>query len=164
MQDSSPFELAVQLPSSFSLPVHLTLSSQIRPTTEPKLVAFTASEPATRTCYCITIIWRSERGVCLPKIYLWAPKIYSLNLYTQEKVLFFLNLVALCIHGLWHRPLHVHFHPKQHLYYANNIALASTCGNSTACVCYLNWKPVDPPPPQQTDRPVGKAGLKLQTL
>ena len=25
--------------------------------------------------------------------------------------------------------------------------LASTCGNSTACVCYLNWKPVDPPPP-----------------
>ena len=41
-------------------------------------------------------------------------------------------------------------------------ALASTCGNSTACVCYLNWKPVDPPPPppppppQQTDGPVGK--------
>ena len=33
-----------------------------------------------------------------------------------------------------------------------------TCGNSTACVCYLNWKPVEPPPPQQTDGPVGKAG------
>ena len=38
-----------------------------------------------------------------------------------------------------------------------------TCGNSTACVCYLNWKPVEPPP-QQTDGPVGKAGLELQTL
>ena len=24
-----------------------------------------------------------------------------------------------------------------------------TCGNSTACVCYLNWKPVDPPPPNR---------------
>ena len=37
------------------------------------------------------------------------------------------------------------------------IQLASTCGNSTACVCYLNWKPVDhppppPPPPPLTDR------------
>ena len=50
-------------------------------------------------------------------------------------------------------------------YSINNIvSLASTCGNSTACVCYLNWKPVDPPPPQQTDGPVGKAGLELQTL
>ena len=27
------------------------------------------------------------------------------------------------------------------------LLLARTCGNSTACVCYLNWKPVDPPPP-----------------
>ena len=32
-----------------------------------------------------------------------------------------------------------------------------TCGNSTACVCYLNWKPVPPPltgfppPPPPTD-------------
>ena len=46
--------------------------------------------------------------------------------------------------------------------------IVSTCGNSTACVCYLNWKPVDPPPPppppQQTDGPVGKVGLELQTL
>ena len=35
------------------------------------------------------------------------------------------------------------------------------CGNSTACVCYLNWKPVEP---QQRDGPVGKAGLELQIL
>ena len=53
------------------------------------------------------------------------------------------------------------------LLYYYNYRLVSTCGNSTACVCYLNWKPVappPPPPPQQTDGPVGKAGLKLQTL
>ena len=41
------------------------------------------------------------------------------------------------------------------------ITTSRTCGKSTACVCYLNWKPVDP---QQTDGPVGKAGLELQTL
>ena len=28
-----------------------------------------------------------------------------------------------------------------------NIPTSRTCGNSTACVCYLNWKPVAPPPP-----------------
>ena len=41
-----------------------------------------------------------------------------------------------------------------------------TCGNSTACDCYLNCKPVDPPPPpppKQTGGPVGKAGLELLT-
>ena len=46
------------------------------------------------------------------------------------------------------------------------IITSRTCGNSTACVCYLNWKPVEPPPPpppppKQTDGPVGKAGLEL---
>ena len=40
------------------------------------------------------------------------------------------------------------------------LILACTCGNSTACVCYLNWKPVAPPPPKQTDGPVGKTGLR----
>ena len=45
------------------------------------------------------------------------------------------------------------------------LSLASTCGNSTACACYLNWKPVDPPPPQQTDGPVGKAATNtINTL
>ena len=46
----------------------------------------------------------------------------------------------------------------------NFFLTSRTCGNSTAYVCYLNWKPVDPPPPpppQQTDGPVGKAGLEL---
>ena len=45
--------------------------------------------------------------------------------------------------------------------YMYNI-LVCTCGNSAACVCYLNWKllPPPPPPPKQTDGPVEKAGLR----
>ena len=30
---------------------------------------------------------------------------------------------------------------------------------TTACVCYLNWKPVDPPPPPPPNRQMGEAGL-----
>ena len=49
-------------------------------------------------------------------------------------------------------------------YSINNIvSLVSTCGNSTACVCYLNWKPVDPPPNRQMDL-WERQGLELQTL
>ena len=33
-------------------------------------------------------------------------------------------------------------------------SLASTCGNSTACVCYLTLLTPPPPPLQQTDEPV----------
>ena len=49
------------------------------------------------------------------------------------------------------------------MYYNIDIILASTCGNSTACVCYLNKKPVDPPPPPPppTDRwTCGKGSYK----
>ena len=38
----------------------------------------------------------------------------------------------------------------------NITLLACTCGNSTACVCYLNWKhvrcPFSPPPPPLPNR------------
>ena len=42
--------------------------------------------------------------------------------------------------------------------YTDYNTLACTCGNSTACVCYLNWKLVAPPPPPPP--PMAKAGLR----
>ena len=70
------------------------------------------------------------------------------------------NACLLFVQG--YRVAMCNLHRSGYSAYNNYTQLACTCGNSTACVCYLKWKPVAPPspPPKQTDGPVGKAGLR----